>query len=360
MKKQLLFPAALLATLSLFAQPTIQNNVFPDIGDVLTLSDADTLNVKQGSAGANITWDFSALVLLSGSVPIQTQYISPVGTPYAAEFPMANIVGKINEDTAIYAYYKKESTQLSILGSASLDFLLKYTDTDIILKTPLAYNGTYQDNFASNVTTADPSGVTFYSSGSRTVTYDAYGTVKTPLGTFNNAARVKFVSTHMDSASISGFTILNESDITTYDWLVPNQPGPVVSISYISTRSETQIPGFDTLITITPTFKTVNFLSASVTGVFTAPTALSGLQLTAIGPNPAVDQLTLRLEAETGGQSLRLTITDAAGKEVESQTLRTVAGENVWTVPVDRLAAGNYFLTLTDGRGVLTKGWVKQ
>ncbi len=359
MKKVLLFPVALLAALSLFAQPTLQNNVFPDIGDVVTTASGDTLNIEPGNAGANQTWDFTALQLLEGTTATQQVFISPVGTPYAAEFPNANIVAKINEDTAIYAYYQKEANQFSILGAASLDFLQKYTDPDALVKTPLAYNGSYTETFAYRLGAGTEA--EFFTTGSHNVTYDGYGTVKTPLGTFTNATRLKLVSTQIDSAVVTGgIEFINQTESTTYDWLVANQPGPIVSITYSSGTSETRIPGFDTIFTETPITKSVNYTTTSTTSVFSAPTGLSGLSITAIGPNPAVDQLTLRFDAENSGQALRVLITDATGKEIENQSVTTVAGENIWSLPIDRLATGNYFLTVTDGRGVMTRAWVKQ
>ena len=356
MKKGLLFPAALLAALSLFAQPTLQNNVFPDIGDVITIRTADTININQGNAGANQTWNFSALQPEAGTTATQQVFVSPVGTPYAAQFPLANIVAKTNEDTAVYAYYRKEANQFSILGGGSIDFLQEYTDPDVLLKTPLAINGSYTEAFAFQL-----AALGFQSVGSHTVTYDGYGTLTTPLGTFANAIRLKQVSMQEDSAFLDGgIEFISQTETTTYEWFVANQVGVVISISYSSSSSETRIPGFDTLFAENPAIKSVTYLAGTTTGVFNAPTALSGLSITALGPNPTVDQLTLRFNAETSGQALRLLITDATGKEVDIQAIYTVAGENTWSWPVDRLAAGNYFLTITDGRGVLTRGWVKQ
>ena len=107
-----------------FAQPVLQNTVLPDIGDVVKLTDADTINTFPGNAGANQTWNFSAWHAASGTTPTEYLYISPVGTPYVADYPTATIVTKINQDTAIYAYFREQSNQFSILGSGSLIYLL--------------------------------------------------------------------------------------------------------------------------------------------------------------------------------------------------------------------------------------------
>lgn len=357
MKKSLLFPVALLATLSLFAQPTLQNNVFPNVGDVITISEGDTL-IVQGSAGANMNWDFSSLAPLEGTTSIQYQYVTVASTPYAADFPTANIASKTIEDTVTYSYFKKETNELMLIGAASEGFLNIYTNPNSALKTPLNFNGSFQDDYASVLETGD--GVQVNLDGSQTITYDAYGTLKTPLGTFNNAIRTKGISSISFASTFSGIDVLSTTNVTSYDWFVPNHAGPLVSISYSSGISETRIPGFDTIITVIPLSKSVSFASTATTGVFNAPATLSGLTISTIGPNPTVDQLTLRFNSETGNQSLRLLITDATGKELQNQSIQAVAGENVQSISVNRLAAGNYFLTLTDGHGVVTRNWIKQ
>ena len=75
------------------AQPTLQMNVLPEIGDVVTFYDADTTNVSEGVAGASQTWDFSGLQLSAGSTGIQYIYLDPAATPaqFAGNFPGANI-----------------------------------------------------------------------------------------------------------------------------------------------------------------------------------------------------------------------------------------------------------------------------
>ncbi|MBC7778324.1 MAG: T9SS type A sorting domain-containing protein [Phycisphaerae bacterium] len=344
------------ATLA-FAQPVIQNTIIPDIGDVVKLTVADTLNVSEGNAGANQTWNFSNWHILSGTTPTQYRYISPVGTPYFANYPSATMATKVEEDTVIYVYFREESNKYSLLGAASIAFQQSYTDPDAQLKYPTNYNASYLEDFA--YTTDAGTGVNFYSKGSRTVKYDAYGTLITPLGTFQNAMRIKAVSSQIDSAEFMGIKIINHSFLTTYGWLAAGHPGTLASVYYSYTVTETYFPGIPTIIDQSPVTKSVNYVSSSSVGVFDLVQAIDGISALTLGPNPAMDQLTLRFESNIAMPSLQLRITDASGRLLQTQALDASIGENVMPLAVGHIPSGNYFLTLTDGRGVQTLNWVK-
>src|SRR4051794_9645834 len=98
--------------ISLFylAQPTITGANAPVIGDVL-VEQFTTASVSQGNGGANQTWDFSTL---QGNGDLSsTTLVSPSSTPYAANFPGANVAAV---SSGAYAYYLTSSTELSLVG----------------------------------------------------------------------------------------------------------------------------------------------------------------------------------------------------------------------------------------------------
>ncbi len=346
-----------LFTLLAHAQPVLQNTVLPDIGDVVQLTEGDTLNVSQGNAGANQTWNFSAWKILPGTTPTQYLYISPVGTPYAANFPNATIVTKIDQDTAIYAYFREQPSQFSLLGAASIVFTQNFIDPDTQLKFPTNYNGSYSEDF--EYTTDAGTGVVFNSKGSRVVKYDAYGTLTTPLGTFQNTIRIKAVSSQVDSAEFSGIKIINQTFLTTFGWLAAGHPGTLASVYYTNTITETSFPGFPPIVEFSPVTKSVNYVSSSSVGVFDLVQTVNGVSELTLGPNPAVDELTLRFNANLDKQNLQLHLLDASGRVLQSKTFDAINGENVLPLSVGQFAPGSYFLTLTDGRGVQTLSWMK-
>ena len=352
-----------LATVSsgfLLAQPTLQMNVVPDIGDVVTIQEADTNNVNPGNPGANQTWNFANLQPLSGSPATQYIYLAPSNTPpqYATKFPAANLAVKINSDTIVYGYSKKETNQYSLLGIKNAFIEQLYPNPDIQLKT-LSYNGSFTDDF-TNYTDAG-TGIVFYAAGSRTVKYDAYGTLTTPTGTYQNAMRIKSVSNQVDSAEFSGIKIINRTDITTYDWLLANYPGVLLSIYYIHTINETSFIGLPIPPTITDlgTTKNVNYIAGLSTSIFDRPDELAGVRVSLAGSNPAVDLLAVQIAAEAGSENLQILLTDVNGRVLETRSLSVVAGENRIELPVGHLSAGAYFLTVTDGKSVRTLNWQK-
>jgi len=343
---------------SAIAQPTLQMNVLPNIGDVVTFHEADTANYNEGNAGANQTWNFSGLQPMSGVPAVEYYYLAPANTPYASSFPTANYAVKIDADTAIYGYAKKETNQYSFLGIKNQYIVQQYPNPDIQLKTPLSFNGNFQDDF-TNYSDAG-TGIIFYGKGSRKVTYDAYGTLTTPAGTFQNAMRIKSLSTQIDSASFFGNQIINHTDITTYDWFAANKPGALVSVYYTHTITETIIPGFDTLVTDGGVVKSVNYIDDLVTGVFDRPGEIAGVTIHLAGPNPAADLLKVNIVSDKDGRDLQLRVTDVNGRTLETRSLFINHGENVQSLQVGSLSAGIYFLSLTDGRNISTIPWQKQ
>lgn len=339
------------------AQPVISTSVLPNIGDVVTLTVADTINVNPGNAGANQTWNFANLQPLSGTQPTTNQYIAPAGTPYFGNFPSATIVTKVLQDTVVYAYFREEPNQFLYLGAGSIVYDQLFSNPDAQLKYPTNFNATYQDDFAYSTDAGNA--FVFYSEGSRTVKYDAYGTLTTPLGTFQNAMRIKATSSQIDSTGLPGFEIINQTNLTTYAWLVAGHPGTMASVYYTQTITETRIVGFDTTIITSPVTKAVNYVSASSVGAFELAPSLEGITDLNLGPNPATDQLNLRFKANNGEQDLKLLITDASGRVLQTQAFASVLGENTLPLSVGQLPSGAYFLTLTNGHGAQTVGWQK-
>ncbi|MBP6828250.1 MAG: T9SS type A sorting domain-containing protein [Saprospiraceae bacterium] len=350
--------ALLIVSGPMIAQPTLQMNVLANIGDVVKLHEADTTNVTQGNAGANQTWNFAGLQALPGVPAVEYYFLAPSNTPYASSFPTANYAVKIDSDTAVYAYAKKDANQYAFLGIKNEYITQQYPNSDIQIKAPLSFNGSFQDDF-TNFSDAG-TGFIFYATGSRTVKYDAYGTLTTPEGTFQNAMRLKSVSSQVDSANFFGNIIINYTDITTYDWVAANKPGPLVSVYYTHTISKTIIPNFDTIVTDLGITKSVNYIDDLVTGVADRPDELSGITVRLVSQNPAIDVLKISILAEKGDKDLQIQVTDVGGRILETRSVPVNAGENLQSVQVAYLPAGAYFLSISDGRGVKTILWQKQ
>lgn len=339
------------------AQPILQNNVVPNIGDSYQIADSDTFGIFQGNAGPNQIWNLSAMQPIGDTQRVDYHNIEPAGTPYVIHYPTSTVATKIEEDTVFYAYFRAQPDQLSFLGSSSLVYSQIYSDPDVRLKFPTYFNESSQDSFG--YATDFGAGIIFQTKGSRTTTYDGYGTLTTPLGTFSNSMRIKSVAAYVDSVTFGNVQVLTHNELTTYAWLLADQPDYLAGIYYLKTTNETRIPGFDTLFTENPVIKSVSYISETSVGVKDLAPSVEGISGMTLGPVPATDYLILRFNAVITEKELQLRLTDAFGRILQSRPLTYVRGENELFIPVDQWPSGAYFLMLTDGRGVLTAGWQK-
>ncbi len=366
MKKTFYLLALITASRSmLLAQPTLEMNIVPETGDFIYWAQADSSTAQVGSPGANQIWDFSDLS--SSTPPTRYEYVTPANTPYANEFPTATLATKHDYNSGnisytIYSYFQKGANQLLLLGAKNLNYKEAYTDPDVQRQYPFHFNDTYQDDYTR---TWIGSGAPDYPGllvGTRTVEYDAYGTLITPLDTFQNAMRIRTTMVLFDSITFYyGHQRISYETRTTYDWVVAHQPGPLVSISYsnITTIWYTPYPVEYTTTQVSPKIKTVNYISAGTVSTLSETKAFKGLRALSVSPNPTIDQLTLFFTAEQP-MALQICLTDAGGRMLRIQKLEAGVGENRETFFVGDLPAGAYFLSLTDGRRIWTTKWQKK
>jgi hypothetical protein len=336
------------------AQPTLQNNVFPSIGSAVTTAAATDSNaVSEGAAGANITWNFGGLLPDLETVTT-SNFQSPTGTPYEPLYPASNLCAVIFDSINLYNYFQKTSTELNLLGFATQDFDLNYTNPQTVMKAPLSFGNSYTDTYRGSL---DAGGILVSLSGEQESTYDAYGTLILPSGTYTNAIRVKTVSMDVDTVDFLGLLNISEITTTAYSWYVANQPGPLVTISYSEGVSISVIPPLPPTEEPIPLEKSITFTTDVSTGIAEVPALQADLAFR--GANPVGDLLALDISMASAGQTLLLQIVGANGQVVAYQNVIT----NGATVPVDvnvaGLRPGVYFVSLTDGIARTTKGFVK-
>lgn len=84
---------------------------------------------------------------------------------------------------------------------------------------------------------------------------------------------------------------------------------------------------------------------------------LSSISQVTLFPNPTDAELNIRFNA-VSNQAMTVIVTDVTGKAIQHHALQAVQGENMVFVSVDALAAGSYFIQLTDGVAVKTLPFV--
>lgn len=140
-----------------------------------------------GAAGANQTWNFSGI---GTGMLLGTDTAVPVaGSPFAATFPQANYLYKMNgpfSDADTYFYHNLTPAKFEIYSLGYDGFMGENYQQNprTYLTFPYTYNTVFTDTFKES---SRPSSSTI------TATYDAYGTLIMPFGTFTNVVRQKSV-----------------------------------------------------------------------------------------------------------------------------------------------------------------------
>ncbi|HEX9979414.1 MAG TPA: T9SS type A sorting domain-containing protein [Flavobacterium sp.] len=253
-----------------------------------------------GSAGANQTWDYSDLEIIF----LGTDNAIPVaGSPYAAQFPTANYLYKFHGifgDSDSYFYHNLLPNKFEILSlgydGENGDVFTPNPKTYVTF--PYTYNTVFTDTYQ---TTAETSPTSF------TATYDAYGTLIMPFGTFTNVIRQKVVSNGQ----------------TNYNWFNVSPFYPI-----LQTVLEENTLGIVKDLTILGVDDNIAALKFSAY------------------PNPVNDVVTINCPADFTG-SVRVDLSDITGKTVITRAEMPAAG-NSFSVDMQDCSAGIYFLKLTD------------
>lgn len=359
MQKHKLLPLLFAAFFAHFskAQPVLQNDIFPQPGDGWVIAQADPNGMTPGPAGANQNWDFSTL---------QTLYVEPANTvvtttntPGAADFPLANLCvihPGVDNDT-LYEYYRAGAGQFHFLGHSYYGILQQHTDPELLLQVPLAYGESFSDYFARYEFQPDNS---LQGVGDKTVTYDGYGTLQTPAGTFSPVARLRTLTFLRDTFWLFAGYAVHTDTLESYQWYAPGRVVAQLSITHRKGVSTTYIQGQPGYTTPLPATTTVTFPAEQTTGAGQPGESWPGIAATSLWPNPANDMLHLQFSGPEAGRRLQLMLWESGGRALRTRSLEIRAGWNELTLPVADLPAGAYFLTLTDGRAARTLPWQKQ
>lgn len=172
-----------LAQFSTWAQPVIQStNVVDFVGDFYF---GETTNFTPGPAGANQTWDFSNLELTLGGQDTP-QVVG--NTPFAAQFPTANNCYKFSgifpQDRYYYQNVSATKYEIIGLGISTLGGNNYTPNPRTFVTFPYTFGTVFNDTYK---TTTDVSETTVVA------TYDGYGTLILPTGTYTNVIRQKVV-----------------------------------------------------------------------------------------------------------------------------------------------------------------------
>lgn len=342
MKKslQLFLGLTALASVTMLAQPTITaTGCNPVVGDMFTTK---TVNyVSPGSAGANQTWNLSAM---TGTTTTSYTAVTVASTPYASTFSSASIAYK-SSTAGAYGFYNTSSSLFSVKGlvvpQGTTTVVFNYSNPEDYMHYPLNYNSSYVDAFQATFTSA---GYNYVRRGVDSVKYDGYGTLTLPSGSYNNVMRVHFVESYQDSTFFPGFgpyIITYHNDM--YMWYQNGNHYSLASVFNLTSSLSSPTTGG-------------NYLTNIAVGVEEENARLNSCKLF---PNPAANSVSVSVDLSES-QKVEIKLFNTLGAQVNSAvSAEGIAGANDFKLDVSTLPEGVYFAQIhLDGNLSTTRRFV--
>jgi hypothetical protein len=306
--------SALLFAGTATAQPTIdQSNFAPSPGESFVLNASAWMD--PGPSGANVTWDFSALVIDS---TFTYAYVDPASTPMTDSFPTATLA---YAEGGGYAYRSFDATGGYYLGyhMGGTSPVVDYQDPELTFQFPCTYGTQWVDDLYADYL---PGPAWFYA-GSINAEADGYGTLILPYGTFTNVLRLHLIrNTTLETQWPEDEYYVD----TIYYYLHPGTHYPLVEVF-----SNTLVDA------ISPPPPGVRWLGDPFAGV--QGTVAPANALVAVAQGDGLVRLDLSLNA---GGAATIDVIDAAGRIVAQDRLGLGAGASSHTLAVSALRPGLY------------------
>lgn len=289
MKKFTLLFLVILSSQLLLAQVVLTPAFNYDIGDTYKYDGYEGVtNVEPGSAGANQTWDFGTIEGYGFYEGIGNICVPISGTPFAdsAGANESNICVKNigEEDSGPFQYFNQNSNVQELLamgfvGNGNSTYT-NYRDKLTAVEYPFAYGDDFNDSWIAWTFNNDWGFYFMVDTATATTEADAWGTITTPLGTYQNALRIKRTTIYTNYFRFIDGGDWNASGPFTdieYLWYVPDIKVPVMIIS--------EMEGFDDY--------GMRFLEE-----YSFPVATEEFEETTfeLSPNPASDILCIKSE----------------------------------------------------------------
>lgn len=303
----------------------------------------DSLTVDVGSPGTNQTWDLRAISYMDTQT-VTISFASAASTPYASNFPMANLaaittLGDSTSTATNYNYWQVNPNRLIILGNASeytgaIDTVLYKTESDTAALLPLTYGSSWTNLSSDTVVLFPGFGYTEFDTSFSTV--DGWGTVRLAAGDFP-CLRIQELHSYR-SQTISGGVVIDEEyeQYVGYIWITKDN----YFVAGIDSRYGDSDPNF----TISDSY----FYLADASQVLSIADRIesSGIRMEPLYPNPVSAETHIAFELEKTTQ-VAIHLQNLQGQRVASVLQSTLpAGKHDLTWDVSHLPAGMYFCTL--------------
>jgi len=342
MMKKFLTIALMSSFSALFGQITINSSDMPQPDDTVRMSiGLNTENFDFAAGGENYLWDFSELNPLSQRVDTFLTVTQTPVTFWPFYIGSANLVAPFNPaqivaglpDAKGYRFIQNSTASFTDMGYGIVidgtPLPAKYADADEIYQFPMTYGQTFESTAGLEI--GVPGFGYLLIDRSRQNEVDAWGTVKTPFGTFD-AIRYKSVVNEYDSIYIesTGQGTAVQRNYTEYQWLTSGGGLPILQVQLDET--------FGNTVMYQDSARDVNVGSHEQYTV----------ENLKVVPNPVVDRFSIFLRSNLD-ESVYVTFYNVSGQVVFERNYPTLAIENqtlTFTRSEIGLIAGIYLLRI--------------
>ncbi|HVA98518.1 MAG TPA: T9SS type A sorting domain-containing protein [Bacteroidia bacterium] len=344
LKKILLLSAFCFILNAANAQIVVYSTDVVSVGQTLLQANDSTPIVKPGSAGISQTWNYSGLHATTVDT-ITT--VDPASTADGSQFPTSDLalIQKLTKDT-IYtnnttAAFRAQGVVSSFNGN---NVVVHLNPPQTLLVFPATYLTHFADNYTTNIRQAITTIPGYDSVRVKAVlvgkdTIDAYGSMQTPLGTYN-VIRV-------NEYQITADTIFLRSIFGTWS-LAPISGNPRLDTNYhfswYANSLGYQLVSMDSAKSGGAISNVQWLMSAPVPTSVNNYTAISNNVL--VYPNPAKDEINFTVAGSTPSS---VVIYDITGRTMITQSL-TNSSTN--TINTSSLKDGFYIYKLLDKNAV--------
>ncbi len=208
---------SLLIALSSFSQTITYANFSSALTDTLPVNIANNSSFNTALVsitGTGVTWDASALTIASGIPTVHLSYSASSTTSNGSLYPNSNFASSDPSLSAVIGveYFNFSNDSVVLWGSYEPNTSHEiFQNPDKYLVFPFSYGQSFTDTYSktnySNATT-----VSSYQTGSRTVSFNGFGTLILPQGTVTNVALISELRTNSLGPNSTEYTWYNISN----------------------------------------------------------------------------------------------------------------------------------------------------
>lgn len=323
------------------AQITITQSNLPAIGWGYINATDSTYAAAISPGGASQSWNYASLLNLDQDSLL---FQSATGTPYAAQFPGANLAA-FDPQTGAYAYFTSSASGFYLNGGAGsqLPIALVYNPAQMFIPVPFTYNSTYSGYSRFQVDTVIGGVNTrIVQHTSVNILGDGWGSLVIPTGSHPNTLRAKTTLLRVDSIYINlglGWTPLpgytpTQTQTTNFKWMENGNGTLMLEIEADSLGQNATFSNYLVLF--------------GIVGI----NEITNAQTIQTYPNPASNLVTFGFD-DTMNSKTSLYIYDALGQQVE---INDVTGLNSFTMSTSHLSNGVYSYMVQNEKGIQVKG----